>query len=439
MKKETAHDFWRRYFGLVCNGELSQNVENPLLDFVVQAKSGELDDIPDEEYNVRSKDCQQFAAIWHKEPRRTAGDIFLDALQMTSISREYREKIIELLAECSLHSDYLPKQEPAGGSPSPQEVPGISGSEHTSDSYCVSPRSIYSSLCRRIQGQDEAKRVAATITYNHVKGRRSTAVFCGPSGCGKSEIWRQLSKDFPDLIRIVDASRMSAEGWKGSFHLRDIFEGIPAADLEDHGLIVVLDEADKICCEAAVGAGGTNYNALTQNSLLKMLDGDMIEFGHEDNNRKAFKVDCSHVSVVLLGAFEHLLKNKSESRGGIGFGSSLQSRCDYSNTKISYEDLISAGMRREIAGRINRIALLQPLSVSDYRALLTGPVMDDLQTMGGCRIEIDEHSVDLLSEQASKTELGVRWMRSQLINALDDLMFDDPTADTYTVNYLEAC
>lgn len=436
MRKESARNFWRRYLGLVCNGALSQYVENPSLSFVVEAKAGEYDDVSDEEYEALLKDCKQLSAMWHKETRRVAGDIFLDALEMTNISREYREKIVDLLAECSLRSDYLPKEDD-----SQKDSRSDDGTAETSgpaDGSGLSPRSIYDRLCRRIRGQEEAKRAAAMIAYHHMKGRRSTAVFCGPSGCGKSEIWRRLAKEFPNIIRIMDASRLSADGWKGSLHLRDIFEGISENEIEAHGLIVVLDEADKICCETAVGAGGTNYNSLVQNSLLKMLDGDLIEFGNEDNNKKAFKVDCSRVSVVLLGAFEQLLEKKSDSRGGIGFGAASRIRCSYENTKISYEDLIAAGMRREIAGRINRIVPLHPLTVSDYRALLTGPLMDDLQAMGRCRIEIDEHSADVLSEQASRKELGVRWMRSQIINALDDLMFENPNADVYTVNYPEA-
>ena len=61
--------------------------------------------------------------------------------------------------------------------------------------------------------------------------------------------------------------------------------------------------------------------------------------------------------------------------------------------------------------------------------------MEDLQSMGNCRIRIDDHSADLLSKEASESKLGARWMRSQIMNALDDLMFDDPTANEYTVNY----
>ena len=47
----------------------------------------------------------------------------------------------------------------------------------------------------------EAVKVAALITYNHLAGRRTNAVFAGPGGCGKSEIWRCLSCKYPGLVR----------------------------------------------------------------------------------------------------------------------------------------------------------------------------------------------------------------------------------------------
>lgn len=439
MKKEVARTFWRRYLGLVCNGSASSCVENPAIRFTIKAKSGEYDNVSDEKYDELLNNCEQLSAIWHGAAQRSAGDLFLDALQMTSISRECREKIIGLLAECSSDSDYLSKTKGQNGGSEPGhrypsvDVPDSAVMAEPDD---WSPRSIYDYLCKRIRGQEEAKKAAAMILYNHIEGRRSNAVFCGPSGCGKSEIWRHLAKDYPNIIRIVDASRMSADGWKGSIHLRDIFESAYEKGTKGRGLIVVLDEADKICCEKAVGAGGTDYNALVQNSLLKMLDGDIIEFGSEEGNKKAFKVNCSRVSVVLLGAFEHLMQNKSQNTGtGIGFSASLRTECNYDNTDITYDDLIAAGMRREIAGRINRIVSLHPLSVSDYRAILTGPIMEDLQATGHYIIKIDEHSAEVLSEQASKTELGARWMRSQVMNRLDDLMFEDPKADVYTLHY----
>lgn len=427
MQKETAQKFWRRFLTLANRGE-DVSVVNPARDFTVSVRAGEYDHMPTEQYDTVLSDYEQLSSIWHDRPKAAAGDILLDALRMTTINDERLEELSKILADCSAETMYAPEIEP---DPLPHDI-----GERAMKSPEISrltPKDIYTHLCQRVRGQDEAKKAAATVMYNHLNGRRTNALFCGPSGCGKTEIWRCLAREYPDLIRIVDASRLSADGWKGSLHLRDIFDGIPASDLNAAGLIIVLDEADKICCEAAVGAGGTNYNALVQNSLLKMLDGDVIEFGQEDNSRKAFSVDCSHVSVVLLGAFERLLENKGRNSGGIGFGSPVRKECDYSNTIITHDDLIDAGTRREIAGRINRIVSLRSLSVEDYRAILMGPVLEDLQNSRKCRIQIDPQYVDSLARQAMAKGLGVRWMKSQVISALDDLMFDDPGAAEYTI------
>lgn len=425
MRKESAYKFWRRYLKLVCNGEASLYVENPVCGFMVRFKAGEYDNIPDAEYDELVQEYDEYNAIWSAKQLQTTGEILLNALRMTTIDSPRMDSIVEVLAESSEQSNYLPAPEHHDCDPSRREM-------HAAGLDDWSPRAIYDYISRRVHGQDGAKKAAAMVVYNHIEGQRSTAVFCGPSGCGKSEIWRHLARELPQIIRIADASRLVAEGWKGSFHLRDIFDGVPVEDLK-RGLIVILDEADKICCETAVGAGGTNYNALTQNSLLKMLDGDVIEFGHNEGGRKPLSVDCSRVSVVMLGAFEQLMEGKSHASGGIGFGSVVRKECGYGNSEITYDDLIAAGMRREIAGRINRIVPLQPLSTDDYREILMGPVLDDLQGTMQYGIKIDCQYADSLAEQAAMTGLGVRWMKSQIMNALDDLMFDDPAAGEYTI------
>ena len=438
MTKDYARDFWQKFLQLACNGKATMSIENPASDFTNRAKSGEYDSITDEKYSEMLADVEQIQPLWNNQPRRAAGDVLLDALSRTTIYGTRMANIVELFAESSIHSDYRPSQYAPNYAEmireARQEYSTIVVDGEMGNDELWSPRAIYDCL-EDVHGQEEAKRAASVIIYNHVEGRRSNTVFCGPSGCGKSEIWRCMAKTFPSLIRIIDASRLVADGWKGSVHVRDIFEGVPA-EMREKGLIVVLDEADKVCCETAVGAGGTNYNALTQNSLLKLLDGDIIEFGREDG-RKEFSVDCSKVSVVLLGAFETLLQSKSrKNSAGIGFGAAPRVECDYSNTEITYDDLINAGMRREIAGRMNRIVPLRPLAMADYKAILTGSVLKDMQIALKSKIEIDDDSVNYLAGQAATTGLGVRWMKSQIMNAVDDLMFDNPASSTYTIKIL---
>ena len=199
----------------------------------------------------------------------------------------------------------------------------------------------------------------------------------------------------------------------------------------DRSEIVVLDEADKILCESAVGSGGTDHHVLLQNDLLKMMDGDVIEFGVEDK-QPALSVDCSKVSVIMLGAFEHLLAGKAQSAKHIGFGTAPKADAG-GHKDISYDDLIHAGMRLEIAGRINKIIALEQLSVDGYKAILRGPVLSGLQESTGCKISIDSAAGDALAEQAIESGLGVRWMRSAILNAIDDAMFDDPEAKAWSV------
>ena len=293
------------------------------------------------------------------------------------------------------------------------------------------PKKIRDNITKKVICQPEAVKAAAMIVYNHLSGRRTNAVFAGPSGCGKSEIWRTLSKEYPGLVRMIDFSRFAADGWRGSLHLRDIFNGVGSDDIRHRGLIVVLDEADKRLCEPAMGSGGTDYNVLLQNDLLKMMDGDVIEFGAEDR-QPALSVDCSKVSVVMLGTFERLLAGKAQDAKRIGF--STAPTADAGGRKdISYHDLIHAGMRLEIAGRINKIIALEQLSVDGYKAILRGPVLSGLQESTGCKISIDSAAGDALAERAIESGLGVRWMRSAILNAIDDAMFDAPEAKAWSV------
>lgn len=289
-----------------------------------------------------------------------------------------------------------------------------------------SPAEIRNMIAHRVLGQPEAARAAALIVHNHLAGRRTNAVLAGPSGCGKSEIWRMLAREYPGLVRIVDFSRFASEGWAGSLHVRDIFEGMDREVFARYGMIAVLDEADKILCERAVGSGGTDHHVLLQNDLLKIMDGDVVEFG-EEGKRNPLSVDCSRVSVVMLGAFEKLREGQARAPRRIGFDQAPPSPEEKPGS-IGYEDLISAGMRREIAGRVNRIVELDPLSADDYEAILRGPVLDGVRETVGCKVSIDGATAGVLAERAAASGLGVRWMRSAVLNAIDDMLFDEPDA-----------
>ncbi len=483
MRKETAKDLWSIYLTHLSNGNTEALIANPNITFCRRIASGEYD--VDERPFIRDVyDVRQLAGLWDGREAVTASELFMKALKATKIDRKSIEAITEVLLKCSMMTAYetssaflkpfdelkasakKAKQgqpEEAGFSagytdwnaspdagesaeaqkdesgeeplPDPEELEDYFEDPEPDEAFDHpdrSPAEIFQLIGKSVHSQDAARRAAAMVVFNHLHGRRSNAVFCGPTGCGKSEIWRTLAREYPGLVRIIDASTLAADGWKGSMHVRDIFSTTSAAELEKNGLIVVLDEADKAFCECRIGASGIDYSAMLQNNLLKMLDGDTLEFAREDSRTPALTVDCSKVSVVMLGAFEDLLANKS-SECAAGFGRTGRVKYDYSNTEITGEDLIAAGMRSEIAGRINRITALRPLDADDYSAILKEQLLCDLESRGYGSIEIDDESVKKLSEEAVRSGLGVRFMRSRLLHELDDLVFSDPGAGRYRI------
>lgn len=451
MRKKIAHDFCSECINQVLSSGTSSYIENPAIRFTEKAKNGDFDTLTEDEYRALLDEVEILAKLFHNRPRRDAGTILLDVLtnaprasgklkdDLTNLfslllAGPDDEEMEPLSAETIKAIDgYVCEQTEEMLDDFEERFDEIDGEMVRESFETLPPKKIRDNITKKVVGQPEAVKAAAMIVYNHLAGRRTNAVFTGPSGCGKSEIWRTLSKEYPGLVRIVDFSRFASEGWAGSLHVRDIFEGMDRESFQQYGLIAVLDEADKILCERAVGSSGTDHHALLQNDLLKIMDGDVVEFG-EEGKRDPLSVDCSKVSVVMLGAFERLLEGKTRDAKYIGFGSDEAPKAGAGNHKdISYNDLIHAGMRREIAGRVNKIVALNPISVEDYRAILKGPVLDGLRESTGCKISIDGAAAGLLAERALASGLGVRWVCSEILNAIDDALFDTPNAKEWSV------
>lgn len=305
------------------------------------------------------------------------------------------------------------------------------------------PQEIYNSLTDRgIVGQEAAKRAAAMILYGSQNGRASTSIFCGSTGSGKSAIWQALKDEYGDYISIFDASGITAEGWKGGSinsllitHLRALQHNHFDTGCGNRlGGIVVLDEFDKLI-EPQVGSGGTNYSTMIQGQLLRLFDRSTVTISN-DGAKEAAVLDCSGLSLVCCGAFENLLTQKTAKQErpllGIDRDISKPSKLDYSNTVITTDDLIAAGMRAELAGRIDRIVQLQPLSLQNmvdigYREL------KKLGDVTHAELSAPRTYMETLARDALDRCLGARWIRSRLAISLDEQLFVNPNAYQYTL------
>lgn len=286
-----------------------------------------------------------------------------------------------------------------------------------------------------IIGQDEAVKAAAMIVYNHYEGRPSVSLFVGPTGSGKTEIWRVLQREYGSQnIVIVDASTLTAEGWKGNNKLSTVFLTMNS-DARRNRVILVLDEADKII-EPVYGSSGTNYSEIIQSQLLRLCDHDMLFFGCGDGSGsvKPLSVDCSNVSVVLLGAFSKLYEQKAMSQKRIGFACGQAGHASEALPEITTEDLIAYGMRAELAGRINRIVCLHPLSVRDMVRIGQAET-ERLSAILRRPVKISPDALILLGRMAQREGLGARWVKSRIGQIIDTLIYDDPNAPEYVVEY----
>ena len=301
---------------------------------------------------------------------------------------------------------------------------------------CWSPRDIHNwlhSTSGGIVGQDAACRAAALIVYNHFERRPSVSLFSGPTGCGKTEIWRALRREYgADNVHIIDASTLTAEGWKGSNKISSLFRSI-RPDRRGR-CILVLDEFDKIL-EPQYGASGTNYSDIIQNQLLRLCDHDVLTFASDDDGRAsgALSVDCAGVSVVLLGAFARLRERKAHNQKHIGF-SAATAAGDIQADEITVDDLIAYGMRAELASRINRIVQMDPLTVQDLVRIGRAEV-DHLSVLIDRPVEIVPDALLMLARMAQRQGLGARWMRSRIGTMIDDMIYDDPDAPQYVIEY----
>ena len=430
MLREKAFDFWKTYIGLMTKGGVDVTMTNPAVTFTADAKAGEYDDISDEEYYELLDFTEELASFWKKNREATAGAVLLEALVNTDLSLSETDKLAQILAEASERKTYKYIK------PEPEFEKAFDKTPFDEGEVEWTPQMIYEYLNEHVYRQENAKKAAAIMLYNHLKGRRRNMILAGPTGCGKTEIWRTLQKRFP-FIKIVNGPQIACDGWKGSYHMKDIFVEEPAEKAKK--MLVVIDEADKLF-EPSIGAAGVDYARKIQNEFLKIMDGDKVEFVSEGNDAKKTTVDCSNVSFVFCGSFETLLQNREDKPATIGFFQSAAS--DEEEDSITIEDLDEYGNgRREIAGRIQQIVSLNALTVDDFEHILNSrkqmsPIRQ-LEKLYMVNLSIDEKTMRILAEKAAGKNLGCRYMRSQIQSMLDEKMFDDPDCRNFKLSLVE--
>lgn len=444
MLKETYAGLIKKALKMEQAGKGGTYAANPAVSFTRRAKAGDFDRWPNPEYNQSLDDVADVSKrIWKDKTEESWDSILhnlLDIADPSCVSHSINYAAVRMSSTFQ-DNHYSLRYDPAedkiitgdemenGGEYHPDSC---TRHEMPSVPSVSTPMSIYQYLCGHVYGQDEAKKTAASLIWNHTRHIRRNVVFAGPTGCGKTEIWRQASKIYPH-IRILDASRVTGDGWSGSSKVRNFFDGLTPREAEH--TIYVLDEADKMF-EPTVGRGGMNYSFVVQNELLRLLDGDEVYYPESKKDHlEELRLRTDGMSFVFLGSFEEMLKNKNASRkNSVGFGAAVEScdEVDYTS-RFTPDDLVEyAGVRREIAGRIHAIVQLQPMTAEDYVRILHDPAMSPARKLSeqyGIEVSIDEETEQRLAEEAAASGMGVRFMGARLSQMLDEKLFEGCDAE----------
>jgi len=268
-------------------------------------------------------------------------------------------------------------------------------------------------LDQHLIGQDAAKKAMAQIlytTYEH--DIVSTNLFIGPTGCGKTELARTVDNEFRTACTWLDASCLSAEGWKGSVHLSDTLKSIRR---DGHKKILFIDEIDKLL---DIRGNEVEYHLLIQDELLKLFDHD-----------KALFTDCispEDLTIVCMGAFSKIYEKKGKKEKRIGF--SAYDKEEEKDIVIDANDLIEAGFKAELIGRFDRIVQMDAPTLETYKQIANKELWK-LAERFDKGINIHDDDMYAIAQEALTSGLGARKIRSMLRARVEDYIYDHPYAD----------
>jgi len=88
---------------------------------------------------------------------------------------------------------------------------------------------------------------------------------------------------------------------------------------------------------------------------------------------------------------------------------------------------------KQLLGRISRTVYLDPLTQNAYKEILKQSLLPDIMRVYGYEIRIEDSTASEYARLAYESGLGVRHMRSLVLNAIDDRIFESPHERTYCI------
>jgi len=298
------------------------------------------------------------------------------------------------------------------------------------------PKEICELVKKTIKGQDEAIKTIVTCLWTTINSRHLTPkitkkqmILVGPTGVGKTAIFKKLASILDIPIVIFSVPGLSQAGYVGRSTdeiLKQVyFETMQNIDVAQKA-IVILDEYDKIAYNGNDKSGDISTVGV-QNELLKMIEGynRVIQINDGQDN---FEIDTSDMIFIATGAFQELFEKEKNNQ--IGFSNNQQKDKKEEKIKITGNDLVKYGLKKESIGRLPIIVCLNELTREIFREIILESDESELlahitflESYGITVSNLDE-IIETLIDDAIEKGIGARGLTATISKLFIDIIYE---------------